>query len=155
VAVRKETIKKQFEDALPSVLEPGEQLVAATYCVSGPSPLWVTGLLGLLGMLLFGVRYYYLAVTDRRVVMMRASFWTSRPAGLAFADPRGSVTISDVDADAKLWNHLLFAMPGQKPLRLNVHAWWRDEMKQVVAALGDPQAAAPGTPPPPPPPPGA
>lgn len=145
MAVRKETIKQQFVDALPAVLEPGEQVQAGAYLVSGPSPMWVAGILGLIGILLFNVRYYYLAVTDRRVIFYAGSFWNSRPKGLAWADPRGSVSISGVVTDAKLWNHMLFSRPGaEKPLRLNVHAWWREEMKGVVAALT-------GSPPPPPP----
>ena len=145
MAVRKETIKQQFVEALPAVLEPGEQVQAGAYLVSGPSPLWVAGLLGLSGMLLFNVRYYYLAVTDRRVIFYAASFWSSRPKALAWADPRGSVSISDVVTDAKLWNRMLFSRPGaEKPLRLNVHAFWREEMKGVVSALtGSPLPPAP------------
>ena len=156
MAVRKETISKQFHEALPAMLEPGEQVLAGAYCVSGPSPLWIAGLLGLLGMLLFGVQYYFLAITDRRAIAMKASFWTARPAGFGFADPKDAVVISDIVTDAKLWSHLLYARPGQKPLRLNFHAWWRDEMKAVVAALGGADVPVPppaGSAPPPPPPP--
>ena len=163
MAIRKETVREQFMEALPSVLEPGEQLRAGAYCVSGPSPLWIAGLLGLIGMLLFGVQYYFLAITDRRAILMKASFWTARPAGLGFSDPKDAIVISEIVTDAKLWSHLLYARPGQKPLRLNFHTWWRDEMKQVVAALGgaDVPAPPPGAPPPappappPPPPPGS
>jgi len=158
MAVRKETIKKQFDEALPAMLEPGERVLAGAYCVSGPSPVWLAGLLGLLGMLLFGVQYYYLVITDRRAMAMKASFWTGRPAGFAFADPKDAVMISDIVTDAKLWSHLLYGRPGQKPLRLNFHTWWRDEMKQIVAALGGadvpvppPADAAPPAPPPAPP----
>ena len=147
MAVRKETVKKQFMEALPSVLEPGEQVQASAYTISGPNPFWSQGLLGLVGMLLFGVRYYFLAVTDRRAILMKASLWTSRPKGLAYADAKSAVSISDVATDAKVWNHLMYARPGAKPLRLNFHAWWRDEMKAVVAALpGGGQPAAPAAP---------
>jgi hypothetical protein len=48
--------------------------------------------------------YYYVALTDRRLIFMNASFWTSRPKGLAWADPSDSVTISDLQTDNKLWN---------------------------------------------------
>jgi hypothetical protein len=157
VAIRKETVRQQFMEALPSVLEPGEQVQAGAYCVSGPSPIWIAGLLGILGMLLFGVQYYFLAITDRRAILMKGSFWTARPAGLGFADPKDSILISDIVTDAKLWSHLIYGRPGSKPFRLNFHTWWREEMKQVVAALGGPDVAPPpppgGAPPPPPPPP--
>lgn len=160
MAVRKETIKKQFMEALPTVLEPGETLQAGTYCVSGPNPMFSQGLFGLIGMLIFQMRWYFMAVTDRRVVFMKASFWTGRPGGLAFADPKSAASVSDVVTDAKLWNHLKYSGPSRpKPLRLNFHAWWREEGKQVVASLGatgastampPPAPPAPGTPPAPP-----
>jgi hypothetical protein len=47
--------------------------------VSGPNPLWAQGLFGLAGFLIFGMRYYYVALSDRRLIFMNASFWTSRP----------------------------------------------------------------------------
>ncbi len=166
MAVRKETIKQQFAEAMPAVLEPGEQVQAGAYCISGPNPLWSQGLLGMLSYAVFGMRYYYLAVTDRRVLFMKASLWSARPQGLAFADPRDSVTISDVHTDAKLWNWCKYTGPTKQDLRLNFHAFWRDEMRQLVQILADrtqgtvssaepppppaPTDPAPGTPPPPP-----
>jgi len=137
MAVRKETIKKQFAQALPVVLEPGEQVLGGAYCVSGPNPLWSQGLFGLLGYLIFGMRYYYVAVTERRVVFMKASIWSSRPQGLAWADPRGSVTISDLQTDAKLWNWCRYSGPTTQNLRLNFHAFWRDETKSMGDLLAD------------------
>jgi hypothetical protein len=104
VAVRKETIKQQFNEALPAVLEPGERVLGGAYGVSGPNPLWAQGLLGLAGFLLFGMRYYYVALTDRRLIFMNASFWTSRPQRFAWSDPRDSITITDLQTDNKLWN---------------------------------------------------
>jgi hypothetical protein len=101
VAVRKETIRQQFDEALPAVLEPGERMLGA-YGVSGPNPLWAQGLLGLAGFLILGMRYYYVALTDRRLIFMNASFWTSRPRGLAWSDPRDSIRISDLQTDNKL-----------------------------------------------------
>jgi hypothetical protein len=157
MAVRKETIRKQFMDALPAFLEPGETVQTGAYGVSGPNPMLAQGLLGLIGLLIFNMRWYFMAVTDRRVVFVKASFWTGRPKGLGFADPKGAVSLSEVVTDAKLWNHLKYSGPSvQKPLRLNFHAWWRDECKQVVDALGatGPSSAmpppAPGVPPAPP-----
>jgi hypothetical protein len=75
MAVRKEKVKQQFTEALAGVLEPGEHVQAGAYGPSGPNPFFAAGLFGILGMLLFGVRYYYVGVTDRRVVFMKSSFW--------------------------------------------------------------------------------
>ena len=44
MAVRKDTIKQQFTEALPPVLEPGELVLGGAYGVSGPNPLWVPDL---------------------------------------------------------------------------------------------------------------
>ncbi len=165
MAVRKETIKQQFNAALPAVLEPGEQVLGGAYGVSGPNPLWAQGLLGLIGFLIFQMRYYYVALTDRRVIFMKASFWTSRPAGLGWSDPRDSITISDLSTDKKLWNWGRFSSPTKQDLRMNFHAFWREELKAMGDLLADriagprlgPGAAGdpptpPGDAPPPPPP---
>ena len=40
MAVRKETIKQQFSEAFPAVLEPGERVIGGAYGVSGPNSLW-------------------------------------------------------------------------------------------------------------------
>ena len=72
MAVRRDTVRKQFEDAVQPMLEPGEHLVAGAWCASGPSPLWVQGLFGLVGMVIANVRYYFVWVTDR------GSFWSMR-----------------------------------------------------------------------------
>lgn len=74
MAVRKETIKQQFNEALPPLLEPGEQVLGGAYSVSGPNALWAQGLLGLAGFLIFGMRSYYVAFTDRRLIFVNASF---------------------------------------------------------------------------------
>ncbi len=150
MAVRKETVKRQFSEAFPAVLEPGERVITGTLAQSGPTP-WLAGAIGILIMVLAGMRIYFLAVTDRRVLFMRASMLTSRPKGLAWADPRGAATVADVVADAKLWNHFVYLRPGQKRLRLNVHRFWRDELKEVLEALSIPTPGAAAPPPPPPP----
>jgi hypothetical protein len=172
VAVRKETIKQQFNEALPAVLEPGERVLGGAYGVSGPNPLWAQGLFGLAGFLIFGMRYYYVALTDRRLIFMNASFWSSRPKGFAWSDPRDSVTISDLQTDNKLWNWGKISSPTKQNLRMNFHAFWRPELKAMgdlladlivgprlaSGAAGDPAPSAgpgPTAPPTPPPPPAA
>lgn len=73
MAVRNETVRRQFEEALTAVVGPGEARRPAVYAVSGPSPWLSQGALALLGLLIFRVRPYFMAVTDRRVVSSRAS----------------------------------------------------------------------------------
>jgi hypothetical protein len=137
MAVRKEAVKQQFTEALPGVLEPGEQVLGGAFGMSGPNPLFAQGLFGVAGYLIFRVRPYYVAVTDRRVIFMRASFWTARPKR----------------SDAKLWNSATFSTPSKHKLRMNFHTFWGAETKTLgellTAQLGD----RPARPPPPQPPP--
>jgi hypothetical protein len=46
-----------------------------------------------------GMRYCFIAVTDRRVLFFSASPMTVKPRDPAWADPQGAGTISDIDAD--------------------------------------------------------
>lgn len=136
MAFRKETVRAQFQEALEPVLEPGEQTVAASLTQAGPSP-WLASSFGALGALIFlllGTRYYFIAVTDRRVVMMKASMWTSRPAGLAFTDARSGVALERVKV-ANLWSSAWYRRPDGNRMRLNFHRLWRDDMQAVVREL--------------------
>ena len=94
------------------------------------------GLLGLAGFLILGMRYYYVALTDRRSIFVNASFWTSRPKGFAWSDARDSITISDLQTDNKLWNWGKISSPKQN-LRMNFPAFWRPELKAMGDVLAD------------------
>lgn len=154
MAFRKETIRQQFTDALSPVLDSGERVVAAGYTVSGPSP-WLTGALGIVLMLALGMRYYYVAVTDRRVLLMKASLLTQKPKGLALAFPVAAVKVAAVNP-AGVWSNLRLQPPSGKQMRLNFHRIWREEMGQVAKAIesagrsGGGEPSAPPTVPPPP-----
>jgi len=156
MAVRRETVRKQFQDAVQPLLEPGEQLVAGASGASGPNPLWLSGLFGLIGMLVAGVRYYFVWVTDRRVIFMGASMMTARPkGGVAWSDPRSAVSISDTTPSAT-WSWFKYHRPGDaKPIRMNFARPWRDDVAEMTAALGGVTPSAPSVPaaPPPSPPP--
>jgi len=148
MAFRKATIKEQFDRTLAQMLEPGEQVRAGVLSQSGPTP-WLAGAVGMLMMLILGMRYHFVAVTDRRVVFMKASMLSGRPQGLDWADARETGSVSDVDADASLWSHFRYARPGDgKTIRFNVHRIWRDELRDVLVAMTAPAAAIPPPPPP-------
>jgi len=151
MAVRRETVRKQFEEAVRPHLEPGEQLVAGAYGASGPNPLWLSGLFGLIGMLVAGVRYYFVWVTARRVIFMPASMMTAKPTGgVAWADPRSAARVSDA-TPAATWSWFRYHRPGvERPIRMNFPRNWRDDFSQMTSALGGaPSATAASAPPPP------
>jgi hypothetical protein len=141
MAFKKETTRQQFSEAIAAELQPGERVLAGGFTVSGPSPM-LAAAVGAAGMLLLGMRSYYMAVTDRRVVMMRASGMSGRPRGLAFADPRAGVSITKVRS-AAVWSHLKYRRPDGKQMRLNFHRKWRDDMEAIVQSMSDVSAAQP------------
>jgi len=136
VAVRKETIKQQFNEGLPAVLEPGERVLGGAYGVSG-QPRVGPGSARTRRVPDLRLRYYSVALTDRRLIFMNASFWTSRPKGFAWSDPRDSITISDLQTDNKLWNWGKISSPTKQNLRMNFHAFWRPELKAMGDLLAD------------------
>jgi hypothetical protein len=90
-------------------------------------------------VLLMGARYYFIVVTDRRVLFMKASP-TWRPKGLAWADPRGAVQIHDVDLDRWVWSKFRYRRSDGKDIRINIFRSWREDGRAVVGALaGQPQ----------------
>jgi hypothetical protein len=74
---------------------------------------------------------------------MKASLMSARPKGLAFADPLRTGAIRDVEI-GKVWSHLRYQPADGKELRLNFHRIWRDEMQEVVQAVGA-EVAPPST----------
>jgi hypothetical protein len=133
VAFRKDKIKQKAEGALRSILTPGEQEVASINVIAGPSPWLAMGALGLIGQLF--AKYYYVTVTNQRVLFIGMSRWTTMVKGLAFADPLAQGTVSDVRLKS-LWSSFRYRRPDGKVLRLNVHRIWRDEIAPVLKALG-------------------
>lgn len=136
MAIRKETVKAQFDQAVRSVLLPGEIVQTGAAAVTGPNPLWSQGLLGLVGLLLFGVRYHFVFLTDRRVIFMKMSMMSSRPQGLTWSDDRSAASVSDV-RNAATWSSFQYQRPaGGKPVRLNFARPWREEFTAIAEGLG-------------------
>lgn len=135
MAVRKETIKAQVREWLSTVLEQGEREVASVNAIAGPSPWLATGLLGLIGQAF--IKYYFVVVTDRRVLYVNMSRVSGRPKELAMSDPLSAVNVEEYKP-SNLWSVLKLNRGEGKPLKLNVHRIWRDELEQVAQALGAP-----------------
>jgi len=151
MAVRKTKVKEQMDAAMGSMLEAGEHQLAAVRTIAGPSPWLAEGFLGILWQFL--VKYYYVVVTERRVLFIKFGRMTGRPKNLAFAEQRAPGLLVDSKV-SKLWSWFkIHSSTQNKDLRLNVDRYWREEMTQVLAQLEQPGAAVPGTATPPPPPP--
>lgn len=137
MAVRKETIKKQANEMVAQALQPGEQIVSGVYAITGPSP-WLMNQLGLLGQ--FFIDYYYVAVTQQQVIFVKMNRMSNRPKEIAFTAPLQSVQITDYRRNA-MWSSFRYNVPtAAKPLRLNVHRIWRQELDALAGAFGVPVA---------------
>jgi hypothetical protein len=155
MAVRKTKVKEQMDAAMGSMLEPGEHQIVAVRTIAGPSPWLAEGFLGLLWQFL--VKYYYVVVTERRVLFIQYSRMTGRPKKLAFAEQRGPGLLVGQKVST-LWSWFkVHSSTLNKTVRLNVDRYWREEMTQVLAELERTPAAPTGSdaaiPPPPPAPP--
>ena len=86
-------------------------------------------------MLFADVHYYFVWVTDRRVIFHQGSYWTARPTRFAWSDLRSAVRIAE-PSPAATWSWFRYQRPaGGPPIRLNFARPWREEFAQMVAAL--------------------
>jgi hypothetical protein len=137
VAVRKETIKQQAFEMAARALQPGEPIISGVYSITGPSP-WLMNQLGLLGQ--FFVDYYFVAVTPQQIIFVKMNRVSNRPKEIAFTAPLQSVRISNYNR-AAVWSSFQYQTPNApKPLRLNVHRVWRQELDALIGAFGVPVA---------------
>jgi hypothetical protein len=134
----KETIRQKFEPLVPPLLEPAEYVLTSAYVIPGPSPA-VIGFLGAAFQYARGESDLWMAVTNRRVVFLRAAFMTQKPRGLAWADLRFAVSVDAVHGEERGgWNWFLYLRPGTDPLRLNVSIVWGEEFDEIVEELSSP-----------------
>jgi hypothetical protein len=138
LSARKEKLRQQFDAVMPSMMETGEQPIAGSVVMSGPSP-WLIGPLF--------QHWYFIEVTDRRVLFIKCSKSTVSPKGLAWADPRDSVQVHDVAMDGGLLHGKFgYRRSNGEDIRINVDRFWREDAQAVVAALtSNPQHAADGS----------
>ena len=118
--------------AIAPTLEPGEQILTGARVQSGISQWWV--LLSEYARLF--QRWYYLAVTDRRLIFCALSFWTGRPKSVKIAVPREQVRVTDYRPGVT-WTSFRLSFPGRdKPMRIRTPRVWRPEVEAVLSALG-------------------
>jgi hypothetical protein len=143
-------------------MEPGEQIIAGTWAVTGPTP-WLEMLsavpyalvLAVAGittsanlvpfwelvnlaslLLLFMRRPVFVAVTQRQLICYRLSRMNNAPVRLLFCAPLPSTRVT-TSASAPRWRSIRYDGPGAegRSLRLNVAGRWRQDLDEVLAAL--------------------
>src|SRR5206468_2083024 len=122
----KDKPKAQMMQGLGALMEPGEQIQAATTAMRGPSP-WLVG--GILGAVF--TKQYWVGVTDRRVLAVRMR----RPGEVLFSDPRASVRLAE-GSPHPVYSKLAIQRADGTVVRFRVHRMWREEFDRVVTSLG-------------------
>ena len=161
MAVRRNTVKRTVGPALYRVMEPGDQIIAGTWAVTGPTP-WlemlgtVATVLAVAGIttdmtlepfrelvtlaplvLLFWRRPVFVAVTQRQLICYRLSRMNNAPDRLLFCAPLPSTRMTYLGRSAPRWRSIRYDGPGaeSRGLRLNVAGRWRQDLDEVLAAL--------------------
>ena len=120
-----------MEQAVRTVLEPGEQLAALAMATVGPR-LWVHLLLGPIATA-FLERPHYVAVTDRRLLVLKPSL-TGNQTHLVWAEPRDTVRV--LDFRSRFGTRLrLRRMRDGAVIHLSFARAWRGQAGAIQAAL--------------------
>lgn len=136
-AKRVETMR----EAVGPVLEPGEQVALSALGSTGPGLLVGVLFFGPIGMMLF-TKNYFVYLTDRRMIFLRASLSAKAAKGLAFAYPREDVSVVSVGKSAG-YTDVRFRMPDGQLRKFHFgrakEGWgtgFDEEANAIAAALG-------------------
>jgi hypothetical protein len=132
-------LRERTESIAAGTLEPGEQIVNI---VTGQArPRFWLGLELLIGSwMFFFIKYYTLALTDRRVILVRGSKLTARPKRVEWAEPPESVVVETYKRGFLLTKLFLARRHADGVVRLRVGRRFADEAAEIAATLGTPTA---------------
>jgi hypothetical protein len=111
---------------------PAEQVLVGARAESGVSGWWML----LSTYVVFLRHYWYIALTDHHVVLVRVSRWSGRPRDVQAVTPRGEVQVTNYQPGT-LFSTFRYVYPGRnKPLRMRVHRIYRQEIESMLGQLG-------------------
>lgn len=79
--------------------------------------------------------YYFMALTDRNVVLIRISRWTGQPSKVKVVTPREKASISGYDPGTVFASFRYTIPERKKPLRMRAGRGWRPEVESMIAQL--------------------
>lgn len=138
MAIRRAKQKQQVMEKLAAQAPAGEQFIACVHTETGPSP-WLGALLDeipVVGLVVqLSRKFYFFTLTNTSVVVNSASRFTNRPGEVVAVFPRNNVPVTNFNR-AAVWSKFYVQFPGQnKPTRLNIHRYWRQELDQLAQAF--------------------
>ena len=127
-------------EALAAVLEANEDAQDLAHVSIGPSPMLLYALGGTYAAMIF-LKPHYIAMTDRRVILIRASFWSARGLSLVLAEPRETVTADRFRPGIYLFAAFVLRTAGGGQRRLNFRrTLWKAEAEAMFRKLERPSA---------------
>ena len=129
-----------MDQALNPVLEPDEKVEASAYALTMPSAWWY--LLTYFVMLM--AKYWFVAVTDRRVIFMKVSKTGTSRSEFAWDDPRPGMRAGELKRSLG-WTKLDLYKPDGGKMTLSFDRNWREEAAAIRDALhrsGGPPSAS-------------
>jgi hypothetical protein len=144
MAIRRAKQKQQVIEKLSAQAPAGETFIATVHCETGPSP-WLNAVFDEIPFVGLAValtrQQYFVTLTNTTVIVNSASRFTNRPGEIVASFPRHQAPIGNVKR-AAIWSKMHLHFHGRnKPTRLNVHRYWRDEFDQLIAAVPAAQRA--------------
>jgi hypothetical protein len=138
MAIRRAKMKAQVVEKLTASAPAGEQFIACVHSETGPSP-YLNALFDevpFLGLIVaLSRKMYFFTLTNTSVVVNSANRWTNRPGDVVAVFPREQFPVSNYNRGA-VWSKFFVELPGSgKPVRLNVHRYWRAELDQLADAF--------------------
>ncbi|MEX2274091.1 MAG: hypothetical protein WEA10_00795 [Actinomycetota bacterium] len=162
---RKKRLLDKVRALLPSYLEPGEQPQVILQAVTGANPWLITGIvtavaiaivvpLGIADILTSIWAYValgalvgaatgaalvasssWVVLTDRRVLLLKLSFWDQTPTGLRDARPRANVRTHGTPASGGLGYRTVPLRMGEETKVLRINRLWQAEAQELATAL--------------------
>lgn len=131
---------RRLEEVLASSGYPDRVLLCAR-TQGGISPWWTM----VSDYAVFLRVYYWLGLSERYVVLYKASRWSGRPTGVRALMPRGQGALADY-RQGTLYSKLLFVSPHEpKPIKMWIRRVFRNRVEEILAEE-NPGALTPGSP---------
>lgn len=118
------------------------ELLQTTTGIGGAVDVAVAGAVAWTVAGLLSERPYFMAITDRRVFLVKASSMLSRPRGVRFVDPRSAVRITSAKSGV-LGSQFAYCRANARPMTMYFSRPWGEDMQAIVRTMtGESQLAA-------------
>jgi hypothetical protein len=146
---RKKSVLRDIRRVVAPYLEPGESIDACAQFSSGPLAFGrgLSGLFRSINRANRNLRVYYVAATDRRVLMVEVSWALKHPRGLVLSDPRQGASLRPRTKplihrylwSGKFWAAVEYRGPSGQERALCYDGRFTDEVGRHLLGLGPEQ----------------